>query len=71
MRQRTAHYVHWIEGYARKHKIPLIWVPRDAKGKPLKHEDVVGPALQRVRRAKRFGVRKKSEMRTSSASWEI
>jgi hypothetical protein len=56
LRRRTAEYVRWIEAYARKQKIPLIWVPRDAKGKHLKHEDVVGPALKRVRRAKRFGV---------------
>jgi DNA-binding transcriptional ArsR family regulator len=56
LRRRTNDYVHWIEAYARKRKIPLIWVPRDAKGKPLSHEEVVAPALQRARRAQRFGV---------------
>lgn len=55
LRQRTADYVRWVEGYARNAKIPLEWVPR-INGKPLRHEDVVGPALQRARRAKRFGV---------------
>ena len=56
LRQRTAEYVRWIESYAQNAKIPLIWVPRDAKGKPLRHEEVVGPALERARRAQRFGV---------------
>src|SRR6266404_3083 len=56
LRQRTAEYVRWIETYAQNAKIPLIWVPRDAKGKPLRHEEVVGPALERARRAQRFGV---------------
>ena len=56
LRRRTADYVRWIEAYARNRKIPLIWVPRDAKGRPLKHEEVVAPALQRVRRTQRFGV---------------
>jgi hypothetical protein len=56
LRRRTAEYVRWIEAYARNRKIPLIWVPRDAKGKLLKHEEVVAPALERVRRAQRFGV---------------
>lgn len=55
LRQRTAQYVRWIEGYARGAQIPLQWVPR-VKGKPVRHEQVVGPALQRARRAKRFGV---------------
>src|SRR5919109_3210389 len=55
LRQPTADYVRWIEGYARNQKIPLQWVPR-VKGKPVRHEDVVGPALQRARRAQRFGV---------------
>lgn len=56
LRRRTNDYVRWIEAYARNRKIPLIWVPRDAKGKPLSHEEVVAPALQRARRAQRFGV---------------
>jgi len=55
LRQRTAQYVRWVEGYARHAKIPLQWVPR-VKGKPMRHEEVVGPALQRARRAQRFGV---------------
>lgn len=55
LRQRTAEYVRWIEGYARQGKIPLQWVPR-VKGKPLRHEEIVGPALERARRAERFGV---------------
>jgi hypothetical protein len=56
LRRRTNDYVRWIEAYARNRKIPLIWVPRDPKGKALKHEEVVAPTLQRVRRAQRFGV---------------
>lgn len=55
LRRRTGQYVRWIECYARKHKIPLEWVPR-IKGKPVSHEAVVGRALERVRRANRFGV---------------
>jgi len=56
LRRRTNDYVRWIEAYARNRQIPLIWVPRDAKGKPLSHEEVVASALQRARRAQRFGV---------------
>jgi len=56
LRRRTAHYVRWVEGYARNRKILLIWTPRDAKGKPLSHEEVVASSLQRVRKAQRFGV---------------
>jgi hypothetical protein len=55
LRQRTAEYVRWIESYARRQKIPLEWVPK-IKGKPLRHEEIVGPALERARRAQRFGV---------------
>lgn len=55
LRQRTAEYVRWIQAYAQRRKIPLQWVPR-IKRKPLRHEEVVGPALERARRAGRFGV---------------
>ncbi len=55
LRRRTADYVAWIQAYARKHKIPLDWVPRH-KGKPVRHAEVVGPTLARCRRAGRFGV---------------
>lgn len=55
LRARTAHYVKWIEAYARNRKIPLEWVPR-IKGKPVRHEEVVGRALARARRTGRFGV---------------
>lgn len=56
LRRRTNDYVQWVQAYARNRKIPLIWVPRDNQGKLLKHEEVVGPALERARRAGRFGV---------------
>jgi hypothetical protein len=55
LRERTAHYVKWIEAFARNHKVPLHWVPR-IKGKPVRHEEVVGQALQCARRTARFGV---------------
>lgn len=55
LRRRTAEYVQWIKAYAGKNEIPLIWVPR-IKGKPVSHEAVVGTALERARRAQRFGV---------------
>lgn len=55
LRQRTAEYVRWIESYARHASIPVQWVPR-VKGKPLRHEEIVGLALERARQAKRFGV---------------
>jgi len=55
LRRRTADYVRWVEAYAQNHHIPLQWVPRD-KGKPVRHELVVGAALQQARRAGRLGV---------------
>lgn len=55
LQQRTGQYVRWVESYARRNKIPLQWVPL-VKGKPVRHEQVVGSVLQQVRRAKRFGV---------------
>ena len=55
LRRRTADYVQWIQAYARNRQIPLEWVPRH-KGKPVRHEQVVGSALERARRAGRFGV---------------
>ena len=55
LRKRTAHYVRWVEGYARNRHLPCNWA-HYIKRKPVRHEDLVGPSLERVRRAGRFGV---------------
>lgn len=51
LRQRTDQYNAWVEAYARKNKIPMEWAQ-----KGVRKEDYVRPYLQRMERAKRFGV---------------
>jgi hypothetical protein len=55
LRERTAHYVRWVKSYAAHRGLPHHWVPY-VKRKPVRHEDLVGPALKHFCRAKRFGV---------------
>jgi hypothetical protein len=55
LRERTAQYVRWVQSYADNRHLPCHWVPY-IKRKPVRHEDIVGPALERFRRAGRFGV---------------
>jgi hypothetical protein len=55
LRERTAQYVRWVQSYADNHQLPCQWVPY-IKRKPVRHEDIVGPVLERFRRSGRFGV---------------
>jgi hypothetical protein len=49
--QRTNDYQHWVESYARNHKIPIEWA-----GKGVRKEDYVLPAQRRMEKRKAFGV---------------
>ena len=49
--QRTNDYQHWVESYARNHKIPIEWA---AKG--VRKEDCVLPVQRRMEKRKVFGV---------------
>jgi hypothetical protein len=54
--QRTKDYQHWVEAFARNHRIPLQWPENDMKKKGIKQEDYVRPYCQTMERRKRFGV---------------
>jgi hypothetical protein len=49
--QRTIEYKHWVEAFARNHKIPMEWAQ-----KGVRKEDYVQPHLDRMQRRHRFGV---------------
>jgi hypothetical protein len=49
--QRTDDYQHWVEAFARNHKIPFEWA-----GKGVRKEDYVLPALRRMAKKNAFGV---------------
>jgi hypothetical protein len=49
--QRTDDYRHWVEAYARNHKIPVQWAE-----KGLRKEDHVLPALRRLEKRGTYGV---------------
>lgn len=55
LRERTAQYVRWVQSYADNRHLPCHWVPY-IKRKPVRHEAIVGPVLERFRRAGHFGV---------------
>ena len=48
---RTNQYNHWVESFARNHKIPMQWAEKDVR-----NEDLVGPYLRTMERKRRFGV---------------
>ena len=56
LRQRTRDYQHWVEAFARNHRIPLQWPDPDRKKKGLRQEDYVRPYLLAMERRQRFGV---------------
>ena len=56
LRQRTRDYQHWVEAFARNHRIPLQWPDPDMKKKGLRQEDCVRPYLLAMERRQRFGV---------------
>jgi hypothetical protein len=56
LRQRTRDYQHWVEAFARNHRIPLQWPDPDMKKKGLRQEDYVRPYLLAMERRQRFGV---------------
>jgi len=56
LRKRTQDYQHWVEAYARNHRIPLEWPDPDMKKKGLRQEDYARPYLLAMERRKRFGV---------------
>ena len=56
LRQRTQDYQHWVEAFARNHRIPLQWPDPDMKKKGLRQEDCVRPYLLAMERRQRFGV---------------
>jgi len=49
--KRTQEYQHWVEAFARNHRIPLQW-PEEG----IKNEDLVRPYCLRMERRRRFGV---------------
>ncbi len=49
--QRTKEYQHWVEAFARNHRIPIQWPE-----KGMKKEDYVRPYCAGMQRRKRFGV---------------
>jgi hypothetical protein len=55
LEQRTKEYQHWVEAFARNHRVPLQWPEKDMKKKGLRQEDFVRYLLAMERR-KRFGV---------------
>jgi hypothetical protein len=57
LRQRTQEYQHWVEAYARNHRIPVEWPEAEVlKTKKMKKEDYVRPYGARMERQRRFGV---------------
>lgn len=51
LRRRTDDYNHWVEAFARNHKIPIEWAE-----KGVRKEDFVLPYQQRMVRRNQFGV---------------
>jgi hypothetical protein len=49
--QRTQDYQHWVEAFARNHRIPIRWPE-----KGIKNEDLVRPFCLSMERRQRFGV---------------
>src|SRR6267143_5879986 len=49
--QRTSDYQHWVEAYARNHRIPIQWAE-----KGVRKEDYVLPSLRRMRKKGAYGV---------------
>src|SRR6266480_7947782 len=49
--RRTTEYKHWVEAFARNHKIPIEWAQ-----KGVRKEDYVRPWARRLERAGRYGV---------------
>ena len=49
--RRTTEYKHWVEAFARNHKIPMEWAQ-----KGVRKEDYVRPHLERMQRRNRYGV---------------
>ena len=49
--RRTSEYKHWVEAFARNHKIPMEWAQ-----KGVRKEDYVRPHLERIQRRHRYGV---------------
>jgi len=56
LRQRTRDYQHWVESFARNHRIPIQWPDPDMKKKGFRQEDCVRPYLLAMEHRKRFGV---------------
>ena len=56
LRQRTRDYQHWVETFARNHRIPNQWPDPDMKKKGLRQEDCARPYLLAMEHRKRFGV---------------
>jgi hypothetical protein len=56
LRQRTRDYQHWVETFARNHRIPIQWPDPDMKKKGLGPEDCARPYLLAMEHRKRFGV---------------
>jgi len=54
--QRTQAYQHWVEAFARNHRIPLQWPEKGMKKKGIKKEDYVRPFCLSMQRRQRFGV---------------
>ena len=50
LRQRTQDYQHWVEAFARNHRIPLQWPDPDRKKKGLRQEDFARPYLVAMER---------------------
>lgn len=51
LRQRTDDYKHWVEAFARNHRLPIEWAE-----KGVRKEDYVRPWLRRMERRDRYGV---------------
>jgi hypothetical protein len=49
--KRTQDYNRWVEAFAKKNSVPLLWAPPN-----LRKEDLVRPALERRRARQQFGV---------------
>src|SRR5258708_7268743 len=49
--QRTSDYQHWVEAYARNHRIPIQWAE-----KGVRKEDYVLPSLRRMEKQNAYGV---------------
>jgi hypothetical protein len=55
--KRTQEYQHWVDAYARNHRIPIEWPDAELlKRKQMKKEDYVRPYGARMERQGRFGV---------------